>query len=338
MTHTTATRTAPARARAALAGRAAQAAAVTAVAAAALVALSGAAFAAPAAHHAAGAAQQNCIAYPHTCGYPDATNTGVPAATVLRTVPGQVSSGPGWAYEKAGYVEVFGNGATLSDLYIPFNVDVSASGVTIDDVKVATSGTGSFGISLRHTAGVTIENSDIYSPAGDDRLQYGIDDVYADSTGTLIKGDQIHDTADGIQINEGDVTRNYIYNMKADAGDHVDGLLSTSGSTPANPLTISGNTILNPVDQTSDIALYQDFGPQGNATISGNLLAGGGYSIYGGDSGPATPTNIVITGNRFSPRYYPTGGAYGPVAYAATGTGDVWSGNIWDNTLRTVNP
>ena len=333
LTTTPATRT-----RAALAGRAAKAAAVTAVAAAALVALSGAAFAAPAAHHAAGAAQQNCVAYPHTCGYPDATNTGVPAATVLRTVPGQVSSGPGWAYEKAGYVEVFGNGATLSDLYIPFNVDVSASNVTIDDVKVATSGTGSFGISLRHTSDVTIENSDIYSPAGDDRLQYGIDDVYADSAHTVIKANQIYDTADGIQINEGDVTGNYIYNMKADAGDHVDGLLSTSGSTPANPLTISRNTILNSIDQTSDIALYQDFGPQGNATISGNLLAGGGYSIYAGDSGPATPTNIVITGNRFSPRYYPTGGAYGPVAYAATGTGDVWSGNIWDNTLQTVTP
>jgi len=333
LTTTPATRT-----RAALAGRAAKAAAVTAVAAAALVALSGAAFAAPAAHHAAGAAQQNCVAYPHTCGYPDATNTGVPATAVLQTVPGQVSSGPGWAYEKAGYVEVFGNGATLSDLYIPYNVDVSASGVTIDDVKVATSGTGSFGISLRHTSDVTIENSDIYSPAGDDRLQYGIDDVYADSANTVIKDDQIHDTADGIQINEGDVAGNYIYDMKADSRDHVDGLLSTSGSTPANPLTISGNTILNPVDQTSDIALYQDFGPQGNATVKNNLLAGGGYSIYAGDSGPATPTNIVITGNRFSPRYYPTGGAYGPVAYAATGTGDVWSGNIWDNTLQTVAP
>ena len=249
-----------------------------------------------------------------------------------------MSSSPDWAYEKAGYVEVFGNGANLSNLNIPYNLDISASNVTINNVKVVSSGTGDFGISLRNTSNVTIENSDIYSPARADRLQYGIDDVYADSTGTTVKSTQIYNTADAIQINEGNIQGNYIYDMKADAGDHVDGLLSTSGSTAANPLTVNDNTILNSIDQTSDIALYQDFGPQGNATITGNLLAGGGYSIYGGASGPATPTNIAITGNRFSTLYYANSGNYGPAAYVATGTGDTWTGNIWDNTLKTVAP
>ena len=37
----------------------------------------------------------NCIPVPHACGFPDGTNTGVPSGTALRSVPGQVSSGPG---------------------------------------------------------------------------------------------------------------------------------------------------------------------------------------------------------------------------------------------------
>ena len=34
----------------------------------------------------------NCAATPSNCGYPDAANTGVPAGTTLKSVPGQVIS------------------------------------------------------------------------------------------------------------------------------------------------------------------------------------------------------------------------------------------------------
>ena len=42
----------------------------------------------------------NCSNAPHLCGFPDATNSGVPAKMQkkLLSVPGQVSSGPGWHY------------------------------------------------------------------------------------------------------------------------------------------------------------------------------------------------------------------------------------------------
>ncbi len=39
----------------------------------------------------------NCAASPHTCGYPDATNTGVQPGQTLVAVPAQKTSGPGWA-------------------------------------------------------------------------------------------------------------------------------------------------------------------------------------------------------------------------------------------------
>src|SRR6266568_6628915 len=39
-----------------------------------------------------GAAQvpDDCITVPHACGFPDATSTGVPGGTALRSVPGEV--------------------------------------------------------------------------------------------------------------------------------------------------------------------------------------------------------------------------------------------------------
>jgi hypothetical protein len=74
-----------------------------------------------------------------------------------------------------------------------------------------------------------------------------------------------------------------------------------------------------------------------NKTVENNFLAGGTYTIYGGD-GPNNPTsNIVIENNRFGQLYYPTSGQFGPAAYyATTGTGNVWSGNFWDTTGQAI--
>ena len=74
----------------------------------------------------------NCAAAPSSCGYPGAANTGVPSGTVLKSVPGQVSSGPGWYYSAAGNnVIVTGKGTVLSGLYIPYNLQINASNVTV---------------------------------------------------------------------------------------------------------------------------------------------------------------------------------------------------------------
>jgi hypothetical protein len=286
----------------------------------------------------AGAAdlQPNCAASPHVCGYPDVTNTGVPASAHLLSVPDKVSSGRGWKYDSRGWVEVYGNGAILSNLYIPYNLDVSASNVTIDNVEIVVTG-NSFGISLRHARNVTIENSEIYSPynSGPNRLQVGIKDIYADSSDTKVIGNNIWNTATGIALSEGLITDNYIHDLAYNSGDHVNGIASKAGD-PAG-LSIVHNTVFNPRGQTDAIQLSQDFGPQLNCLITNNLLAGGAYSLYGGASGLAIPVNIVITNNRFAGLYYPHGGYYGPTAYVASGSGDIWSGNFWDDTLQPIN-
>jgi len=284
----------------------------------------------------------DCAASPHVCGYPDATNTGVQPGQALVAVPGQETSGPGWAWNASwGTIEVTGAGAVLSDLAVAGTVDVDASNVTLDNLQVTTGG-NIWAVGLSHADGTLIEHCSISSPAasGALRLQAGIKDIYGDTTGTVIKDDNIWHAEGGIALSAGLIEGNYIHDFAYQAGDHTDGIISNAGS--AAGLTITGNTILNALTQTDDIALFQNFGPQMNASITGNLLAGGGYSIYGGGSslpGATTPADITITGNRFSPLYYPTGGYYGTSAYTAAGVnGNTWTGNTWDNTGATVNP
>ncbi len=76
-----------------------------------------------------------------------------------------------------------------------------------------------------------------------------------------------------------------------------------------------------------------------NVTVSDNLLAGGGYTIYGGEGAKGHPSHIVITGNRISTQFFRLGGRWGPVAYFNSHAyGDVWSGNVWDAPDRPIPP
>lgn len=277
-----------------------------------------------------------CVTIPHACGFPDATNTGVPVGTTLRTVPGQVSAGPGWYYDPRGWVEVDGNGAVLSNLSISCNLDVSASNVTIKDVQVEASGQSSFGISLRHTSDVTIKDSTIEGEnTGSGRLMVGVKDIYGDSTGTSVLDSDVSRAGTGVQIYQGLIQGNYIHDMGFIAGDHINGITVSGGITP---LTIQHNTILIDNGQTDAISLFQDTGVEANKVIKDNLLAGGGYAIYGGEKdGGEAASNIVIEDNRISTGYFANGGFYGAVADFAPGAGNMWSGNVWDSTGLTVS-
>jgi len=249
----------------------------------------------------------------------------------LRQVPGQVSHGPGWRFDPLGFVEVYGNDAVLKDLSIPYNINITGSGVMIDDVRVVDGGRNAIGISLRHTRDVTIENSTISGiNTGARRMMTGIKDVFGDSTGLQVMYNNISEFETGIQIESGLVQGNYIHKPGFIAGDHTNGITSNGGR--PGLLTIYHNTILNDRTQTDAIGLFEDFGAQRNRRIVDNLLAGGGYAIYAGQNpgGPAT-SNIVISGNQISTRYYAKGGYYGcGVNFDAAGQRNIWSGNVWN--------
>ena len=273
-----------------------------------------------------------------TAGFPSASDTGVPAHTALTPVgPGGLTSGPGWVYQSRGWVEVTGSNVTLQGLYIPFNVNISsASNVTLKNDEIY--GTGAeWAISLRHDKNVTIEADSIHGPPGCAAQMYeGVSDIYGDSTGTQIVGDDIWNTAGPVSIGNGLIEGNYIHDLTQCGSEHNDGIGVNAGSTS---LVIDHNTVLDPLNQTCAICLFSDFGQVRNVTIKDNLLAGGDYALYGGMSGnegaSSTP-GVTITGNEFSTVYFRHGGAFGPAAHVWSG--DAWSGNTWADGPEAGQP
>jgi hypothetical protein len=278
-----------------------------------------------------------CADIPHTCGFPDASNTGVPRGMVLRAVPGQAAGGRGWHFDRRQQVvQVTGRGAVLRGLSIPFTVNVKASGVTIADDRITASGENSFGVSLRHTAGVTIADSTITGrDQGGGRLLAGIKDIYGDSTGTRVIRDNIAFASTGVQLDTGLITGSYIHDPGYRRGDHVNGVTSNGGTAL---LVIRHNTIYTDRAQTDAIGLFEDFGPQANRIISGNLLAGGSYALYCGQNRGGPPArHIVVTGNLISRRFFARGGYWGPATgLGRRSRGNVWQGNTWAGTGRPV--
>ena len=285
----------------------------------------------------------NCGPSPHRCGYPDQTNTGVPQGVALRAVPGQVSSGPGWSYSD-GSVNITAAGTVFEGFSVKGSVNVMASNVTVKNVSISNSGNdiGGDGVNLvNNPSGVTIEHTNISSPYGTHGFKgifAGIKDIQGNAHGTRVVANDIADASTGVQIYAGLIRDNYIHDVSfADSGSHLNGTTS-NGSTV--PLRIVHNTVFNPNDQTDAISLFEDFGVEANVIIHNNLVAGGGYAIYGGQN-PGGPKayNIRITNNRFSTIYYPQCGSFGYIAaFDAGGPGNVWSGNVWDNTGASVGP
>lgn len=279
--------------------------------------------------------------------YPSASNTGPVAGTVLKAIgtgAGQVSSGPGWAYAN-GYVSITGAGTNFNGFSLTgLPVAVFANNVTIQNCVVSVGGQSTFPVSIqtdRNNNGnpitsFTIKNCTVSGSDNNmNRACACIKDIYGGATGVLVQSCNLYWTATGLQVYAGQLLDNYIHDLVCNAtyGDHVNGIIVSGGTTP---LLMQHNTILNSIGQTDCISLFQDNAPPAiaNKTINNNVLAGGGYCLYGGQSGseyaglPAT--NIVMTNNQVSTMYFPNGGAYGPVAYFTPGnSGNSWSGNVW---------
>lgn len=275
----------------------------------------------------------NCAARPSLCGYPDETNTGIKDGITLKRIPDDVRKGQGWHWDERGWVSIDQPNTEFRDYQVNATIDVVASNVRISNVKVTVGGE-TFGIALRSVSNVTIENCEIGPSDSDNRLMVGIKDIYGDSKGTLIARSNIYHVSTAIQLHEGYIHENFIHSLAMVEGDHLNGIMSNGGT---SLLEIKRNTILNSHAQTDAVALFQDFGVQGNRNIEGNLLAGGAYVIYGGHKEGSETFGIKIVGNRISRMYFSKGGFYGhATAFAPGGRGNIWSDNVWDETNQLV--
>ncbi|QXJ21540.1 hypothetical protein AGRA3207_002401 [Actinomadura graeca] len=251
--------------------------------------------------------------------WPNLKTVGVPAGRKLKP------SGP---------ITVRKRGAVIDGLLVRTEINVVASDVTIRNTHLI--GAGQWGIIQRKGAsGLRVENSEINGD-GRRKVQYGI----VNQGGMLtVRKTHVHTVANGVNTDHGLIEDSLIDKLKEFPGDHVTGVQSNAGPAAGLRLVVRHNVVLNPVSQTSAISVYQDFGRAHDVTIDGNLLSGGGYALYGGKGRFGRSTNIKITRNVFSRAMFKKSGYFGPVtAFERSGTGNVWSGNIWAETGKAVQP
>jgi hypothetical protein len=261
----------------------------------------------------------NCIALPSACGYPDATNTGVPAGTTLTS--------------KSGAVSVTKAGTTVKGLAVTGEVLVEANDTTLEDDEVtAGAGSGNHGIYI--APGVTGTVIDHVTCHGEGKgTQYCI---FNKNSATKIESSYLYNCGECLN-GPGTITNSFFDVTAVISGEHYEDIYYGGGE---GPLIVEHDTMLNPQGQTATIFASTDFGNQTTLKITDNLLVGGGYTLYGGTScttggcgsvkGPVT-----VTGNRFSRKYYPDGGYYGIAAYFDDAM-TTWAGNVWDETLKAV--
>jgi hypothetical protein len=244
----------------------------------------------------------DCVASPHSCGFPDATSTGANCSALA-------PSGP---------VTVTSDGAVVEGKNISGSVTVQASDVTIRNDCVTSSDI--YPVHFVSGSGLTVEDTTITGTGhGCDRA------VEPAGNGAVMDRLNVSGCEDGIQMYDHDVLENsYIHDLAFTSSSHNDGVQQNGGRDDV----VRHNTIFNPHNQTSCVNFTTDFGGISNITITGNLLNGGNYTVYSRSGGNGDPTGVSVTDNQF-------GGA--DVYGLLSDDGSVsWSGNVSDASGQAI--
>jgi peptidoglycan DL-endopeptidase CwlO len=244
----------------------------------------------------------DCVARPHSCGFPDATNTGANCSSLTPSGPITVTTG----------------GAVVEGKNITGSITIQASNVTIRNDCVTSSDI--YPVHLASGSNLTVEDTTITGTGG------GCSRAVEPAGGsTMMDGLNVSGCEDGVQMYDNDTLQNsYIHDLAFTSGSHNDGVQQNGGSNDV----VRHNTIFNPHNQTSCVNFTTDFGGISNITITGNLLNGGNFAIYSRSGGHGDPTGVTVTGNHF-------GNA--DVFGLLSADGSVsWSGNVADSTGRAV--
>jgi hypothetical protein len=229
-------------------------------------------------------------------GFPDASNTGVPAGTTLEVVNGDVT--------------ITTANDTVDAKDIRGCVEVRAPGVTISRSRISCDSflaIAYFDTGTTPAAPLTIRDSEIDCRDTTGRTAIGEANIVALRV-------NVHGCENGFDANQHvTVKDSYIHDLANSAVAHTDGIQFAhylNGSTEVNharDITVDHNTIYANAGTSSVIS-----NPSGDEDIlvQNNLLAGGAYSLYCDYNG--TASNYRVLNNHFSTLFYPTVGAFGP--------------------------
>jgi parallel beta-helix repeat protein len=254
------------------------------------------------------------------CGFPDATNTGVPAGITLTKQTTTDSC-----------LVISEDHTVIDAVHVTGCIDVEANNVTIQNsrvtgttwwaIKYGSTNPNVTGLKILH---VKIDSIPGQGPAAEGGYPYGIS---TQGAGSLEVGySDISGFKDGIDVAHGYIHDNWIHDMSKYTGSHTQGIYVWKPPAGTS-LLINHNTITD-IIQDSTAAIFMVLGIH-DVTVEDNWLAGGSFTLYGGGT---DARNIQAFNNKFSTEIAPNGGNFGPVSYWSTAkTGNVWSGNVWVN-------
>jgi hypothetical protein len=293
--------------------------------------------------------QTHCFQSPRDCGFPSPGSTGVPKGVTLTP---------------SGSLEIYEQGAVVKGLDVSGSIKILADDVTIEDTRVTQNSTCAGGNSCGNYAigiapelkGIKIRNVETRSVPGRTCEQ----DIRNTGAQLVIDNSYLH-ACDGNIFAVGPTLLKNSYGIAKlqIPGDHIENVYFEETSFKA-----IHNTLLNPVSQTAVIFGNSNGGSDtlnctNRLTVLGNLLAGGGYTLYPCAHSAAPGSSYMnVQGNHFArcttkqgpvaadghhpcvggpdaDGYYPNSGSYG-VATDFYGSAGTWRGNVWDDNLAKV--
>ena len=240
----------------------------------------------------------DCVAEPHLCGFPDATNTGVPTGAHLK---------------RSGSITVTKRGAIIDGRDLHGSITVLADDVTIRNTRITSGSYYPIRYGEKDNTGLLVEDTEIIGTSPN--VTSGI--AFAHYTALRVN---VHGTADGLKVEDGVVVRDsFVHDLAFGTDTHNDGMQSTGG----HDIEIVHNTVLAK-GGVSCLMFGGENGAPSNILVDDNLLNGGNYSIYLDPHGE----DRTIVNNHF-------GGdaVYGVATMQGSYTAH---GNLWDSTARLV--
>lgn len=244
--------------------------------------------------------------------------TGLPwDAAHIYGFPWRGNTGPTGDLTPAGTMVITENDVVLENLDITGEVTFEGTGGVLRNCRVTSN---NYWPCRFLGAGGLVEDSEVI---GGDNSQTSL----LIRSGTVRRSD-FHGAGDGVRMEvSGVIEDSYIHDMADFEGAHNDGLELYPGGPGETSFTITHNSLLNRIGQTSCLMMSNwGVNPDVQTLVTDNLIAGGGYSVYGHTPGSDVIGGLQVVDNVFSAMFFLNSGSYGPV--------NVWPGspNIWSNT------
>jgi hypothetical protein len=247
----------------------------------------------------------NCGGDPSGCGFPDASNTGVPAGTKLAVVNGDlevrqagaVVTGKdirGCVRVQAKNVTIRRSKVTCVDFYAiaSFSEDYGGGGLLVEDVEIDCKNTNGTGVG---------------------------------SYGFTARRLEIRGCENGFDVNrDATIVDSYIHDLYEGSSGHADGVQLAGGA----HIDIRHNTIFVPGGTSAIISHPSD---NSDVLVASNLMAGGAYTLY---CPRDSSVDFHVLDNRFSTIYSGKSGQYGP--WTDCEKAAQVRGNVWDRDLRPL--